>query len=370
MNRAYLCSWGLVLTLAGCAPAIPGHTPVPVGKGATPGATHTLGQTPTALPTPNHTGFVVEGLSFVGARGYAIGSIGSSTWLEESDDAGATWRAVGKVQVPACTTNVCVDYALRFGSAEVGYAYGDSALLVTRDGGHVWAQRQSALYTATLDLAASGSSAAIRAYGSGPCGCVLDYTTDGGRTWKDTGVSPTSGSNGWDRVAMRSDIAYATQLGNTAGGGDGGAPVYVSINQGRMWTLRATPCGNGPLTGDIAATAGYVVAVLCIDRMTQPYTLTVRVSRDGARTFGAASAPVPGNDFTGTLALATSSVAAVANHSGVYVTGDQGAHWQRTLTCVATWLDFESPTEAHALCGNTLWRSSNTGRTWSGYTFS
>lgn len=370
MNRAYLCSWGLVLTLSGCASAAPMHTPThsPGEQSATPGVASTPGQTPTASPTPNHAGFAVEGVSFVGGTAFVIGSIGSTTLLEESDDAGASWHLVAKVPVPQCTTNACVSYRLRFGSSEVGYAYGESVLLVTHDGGHHWTQQQSALYTGTIDLAVYGSGA-IRAFGAGPCGCVLEYTTDGGATWRSTGVSPISGSNSWDRVAMESDIAYATQLGNPAGGGEGGAPIYVSADQGNTWSVRATPCGALPLIGDMAATSGRVVSVLCIDRTTQPFTVTLRISSDGARTFGAASAPVPGTVSSWTLAIASSSVAAVANDSGVFVTTDRGAHWHRTLPCFAGWIGFESTTEVHVLCGNTLWRSSNAGQTWGSYTF-
>jgi hypothetical protein len=337
------------------------HTPVPVS---------TPVQTPTALPTPNHTGFGVESLSFVGARGFAIGSFGSTTLLEESDDDGATWHIVGKVPVPECITNVCAGYRLRFGSPDVGYAYGDSVLLVTHDGGHVWTERQSALDTGTIDLAAYGSTAAIQAFGGGPCGCVLEYTTNGGVAWRNTGVSPISGSNSGDRLAMESDIAYATQLGNPAGGGEGAAPIYVSTDQGKTWHVRAMPCGELPLIGDMAATGGHVVGVLCIDRTTLPFTLTLRISGDGAQTFGAASAPVPGTVSTGMLAIASSSLAAVANDSGVLLTSDGGARWHRMLTCFADWLGFESTSQLHVLCGNTLWRSGNGGRTWSGYTFS
>jgi BNR/Asp-box repeat len=368
VNRAYLCSWGLVLTLSGCASAAPLHNPTlpPGERSASPSAV----STPEPTPTANHTGFAVEGISFVGGRAFAIGSLGSATLLEVSDDAGASWHIVGKVPVSECTTNVCVSYRLEFGSSEVGYAYGDSELLVTHDGGHHWTQQQSALDIGTIDLAVDGPAAAIRAFGGGPCGCVLEYTTNGGATWRSTGVSPISGSNSGDRVRMQSDIAYATQLGNPAGGGEGGASIYVSTDQGKTWDIRATPCGALPLIGDMAATSGHVVSVLCVDRTTQPFTYTLRISGDGAQTFGAASAPVPGAMSSGTLAIASSSVAAVANGSGVFVTTDRGAHWHRTLSCFAGWLGFESTIELHVLCGNTLWRSNNAGKTWSSYTFS
>jgi hypothetical protein len=290
--------------------------------------------------------------------------------LAESDDAGASWHFVGTVPEPPCITAQPCVRSVRFGSADVGYAYGDSVLLVTHDGGHNWSQQQSVQYTGTFDIATYGPNAAIRAYGTEPCGCTLEYTANGGQTWRDTGVSPTSGGNSTDRVLMQSDIAYATQLGNTAGGGGGGAAVYVSTDQGGTWRARATPCGQAPLTGDMAATGGQVVAVLCIDRTTQPYTVTLHVSSDGGQTFGPASQPVPGGAVSGSLAVASRSVVAVGNASGVLITTDRGAHWGRTLGCNVSWLGFESATEAHALCGNTLWRSGDAGRTWSSHTFS
>ena len=114
----------------------------------------------------------------------------------------------------------------------------------------------------------------------------------------------------------------------------------------------------------------HAVGVLCLDRTTDPYTVALRLSSDSAAAFDVASTPVPGGGALATLGLGSASIAAVSTNSGVYLTTDSGAHWQKTLPCFARWLGFESPTEAHALCGDTVYRSSDSGETWSSYRFS
>ncbi|MDQ6850162.1 MAG: hypothetical protein M3070_09375 [Actinomycetota bacterium] len=369
--KPYFIALGVGLTLTGCNSSGPSPTVASSPTGGSPIITpaSTVAVVPTAPPPPVPAGFVVEDLSFAGDAAFALGHVGNTSRLAESDDAGASWHLVADVPEPPCVnTQPCVD-RVRFGSAEVGYAYGEAVLLVTHDGGHHWRQQLSGSDTGTLDLATYGSDAAVRAYGAAPCVCTLQYTSDGGQTWRDTGVSPTSRSNSSDRVLMQSNVAYATQLGNPAGGGEGGAAVYVSADQGRTWAARATPCGQIPLIGDLAAAGSLVAAVLCLDRSTQPYTITLRLSSDAARTFGAASSPVPGAAVDGILAVASDTVVAVGNPSGAFISTDRGAHWRRTLACGAGWLGFESATQAHALCGNTVWRSSDAGQTWSSYSF-
>ena len=221
-----------------------------------------------------------------------------------------------------------------------------------------------------VDLAAYGDRA-VRAVGSIPCICRLEYTVDGGRTWRDTGTAPSSPSNATTKVVLQSDIAYATQLGNPAGGGDGPAPLYVSTDGAKTWSVRSTPCPGHQLTGDIAATAGHSVAILCLDRSTTPYSATVLISTDGGHTFRAGSQPVgvtPGQ--LGGLALAGRAASAVATESGVLLSTDGGQHWRQTLSCGPSWLGFESATEAHAVCGgNTVWRSNDGGQTWQKFSF-
>ena len=363
----------VILILAGCAsPPSRSPTASPTSKLQPPTASSSPSSSAapaTAPPVP--AGFKVEDLSFASGDAFALGSVDGVATLAESDDAGAIWHLVGTLPTTTCPTEgspgPCL--RLRFGSSGVGYAYG-FIFLVTHDGGRHWIQQPSPQFTWAQDLAASGPSSAVRAHGSAPCGCTLQYTTDGGASWHDTGVSPVSDSNSTDRVLMQSDISYATQLGNPAGGGEGAAAIYVSTDNGRTWSTRATPCGQQPLTGDMAATTSHVVAVVCIDRTTQPGTLTLRVSTNGAVTFGGASAPVPSGGFQALLGLGSASVAAVGTDSGVYITTDGGAHWHRTLSCQPTWVGFESATEAHVICGDTVYRSNDAGETWQGYTFS
>ena len=365
--------------VAGCSPATtPSTRPTSPSDSVGDGSVRPSGSpagTAAPLPaTPVPAGFIVEDLSFAGARDFALGTAHGTLMLAGSDDSGRTWRLIGDVPQGACPvqTRPCVS-RIRFGSANAGYAFAPG-LLTTTDGGAHWTMQAVApLRGSVLDLAAYGPQAAIEAFGSAPCGCTLRYTTDSADHWHATGVSPTSGSNSSDKVLMQAGIAYATQLGNTAGGGDGGAAVYVSLDGGMTWSTRAVPCGQNPLTGDIDATSGNIVAVLCIDRTVQPYDVSLRISGDGGHTFGPAGEPVPGGgEYSIALAVAGRASAAIATHSGVVLTNDSGQHWRSVLACAASWLGFESATEAHAVCagGKTIWRSSDGGPSWQSFTFS
>ncbi len=359
------------------SPASPSTSPTPGGSSQPSAAPTATAATPSAAPapplpsTPVPAGFTVQDLSFAGGRAFALGRVHGTLMLAGSDDSGRSWRLIGTLPTGSCAATKgapCINF-VRFGSTTVGYSFLPS-LMTTTDGGAHWVEQtvpngQGGVFA----VAAYGSQRAVESFGSVPCGCTLRYTMDAGAHWVDSGFSPTSGGNSDDKVVMQSDIAYATQIGNSAGGGAGGAAVDASTDGGATWHTRGVPCGQGPLTADIAATSGDIVAVLCLDRTVQPYVVTLRVSRDGGQTFGAAGAAIPSPVAQEGLGLASASSAAVGTSSEVLLTNDAGQHWHKVLGCGPDWLGFESATEAHAVCGNTIWRSSDGAASWQGYTF-
>ena len=352
-------------------------TPTPAPTGGASAA-----PTPAPLPAvPVPRGFQIDDLTFAGGRSFALGFATDvdHVMLAASDDSGASWQLIGALPPLLCPGPAACVYNLRFGSTGTGYAWGPGGLLVTHDGGRTWSRRSLPPVggsSTILDLAAYGDRAAVAIVGEGPCGCDVEYTSDGGSTWHDSGFSPPTAANSRDVVSMQAGIVYAAALGNPAGGGSGSAPVAVSTDGGRSWATRANPCSGGDLNGDLQTAGSGVVVVECLHRASEPWTSTLAISTDSAVTFSAHSSPVSANSsaitFTAMAAASAHRLGIVRpqDSGGLQISADGGQHWHSVLGCSPIWFGFESATEAHAMCGaNQVSRSFDGGESWQTYTF-
>ena len=332
-----------------------------------PAATGTVHPRPSVTATapvvgPPHTdlkGVRVLDVTFAFKRAWAVGSatcVGDPTRrctaLLHSEDGGRTWPSVQTTNlfpVPGvsdgcgsgCVTN------LRFVDDHTGYAFGPTALWMTRDGGVSWTQLPGgaeALESLNDDVIRVSRAASGRVQ--------VRVSAIGARHWTKVPFSDTA-----DGVALnRGRAADYLLLTRHAGP----STLYRSEDTGHSWTSLGEPCGNGR-TLSVAAGVKGGVSVLCKAPDDSRFVAT---STDFGAHFTAGD-PVP---TSADLLAGDPSTVLLAGGAGLSRSTSGGRGWTEIPQVTGT-LEFvgtESETQATAVSadGRTIWTTRDGGKHW------
>ncbi|MDQ6613232.1 MAG: hypothetical protein M3083_00305 [Actinomycetota bacterium] len=341
-------------TAASTTPSTTASTVVPA---TTPAATSTTLSAGGSLPAR----FTVTDLSWVSAtQGWALGTAPCAhppcTSVTHTLDGGQTWAGLpaprayltGDPQTPTSTpcsvTVACVE-GIRFADANNGYAFGDSSLWLTTNGGHTWTQR-SADATDALEVTHGLVVRVTHPEVGCPPGCPyrVQAAPAGSTSWQTLPAPAISGYGA--TLAVEGANLYVAAFGHTAGGAQDAHTQFLrSTDNGAHWSAFADPCGVTPSgreadTTAVSAAPGGYLAVGCTPRATGEAGFVV-LSADAGATFG----PHRGNLLTAVpangeqvprIAAATGSRLAVLVSSdtglAITVTNDAGADWTTTHT--------------------------------------
>ena len=406
MRRVALALAAL-LSLAGC-------TSSTSGTGTTGGSTPASGRTATGSPIPASStppppssssaapstsvapvprsgplnGFLVADVTFVGAQGWALGTVGCTrssgrcTALAHSTDNGRTWHSITPppvtAQIPGVDTGGCGSVcasSLRFATPAVGYVFSggsSGALFMTTDGGHHW-RRQAGDADALESL--DGNVLRVSDAGCDPPGCryTVQVSAIGSASWAPVALPGAGASAAVGVVLARSGShAYLLGTGHVAGGAQHAtSTLWSSADDGRHWTNRGEPCPQGATEVDSTALTTApdgTVVVLCRNRVTGRQF--VALSSDGGAHFTVGAKQALG--AAAAVIGAGSARDVLASSDDTYRSTDGGRHFVRldaeggSSPGELSWLGFASPTVAHAISVDrrTIWLTTDGGLTW------
>ena len=270
-----------------------------------------------------------------------------------------------------CVTNI------RFANPDVGYVYGPSAFLMTKDGGKHWTEQPGgAIALESLDDNVIRVTATSDSGCPGPCGVQVETAPIGSSTWTPSDLAPVSGA----AIAFtrgQPSNAYLLVMRNPAGGAqDETSTLYRSTDNGAHWTSAGEPCMQSNGEADSYAIAGgsdNEVSVLCRHRA-QPQYVFISTSTDGGKTFvpqfakGATVLPNIATSLTG-----DPNTVLVTAGDGLARSTDGGSSFHKVpkVTGQIGFVGFESDTVGRAVSadGNTIWTTRDAGKTWSAATF-
>ena len=263
--------------------------------------------------------------------------------LARSDDAGRSWYVTGS------PFPVAGDFTtLQFISAEQGYIFGPSGLLVTSDGGTHWSQVVTLAGTLQRAIPIGSNVWATFTRCSGPpgltksCPVGVAISSDGGRRWRGAADPPlrqAPGPAGGDILARYSlDTAYIVSYGPAGGG------LAVTYDGARSWQRLADPCSGAWDQVDVVSPSYDQLWLVC-GALTAPGSLlqpkVAYRSFDGGRSWHlmASSGFAPGSAGpVGRLPLSgrVSQLATISPERawlgtgglGVLVTFDAGRTWR------------------------------------------
>lgn len=268
-----------------------------------------------------------------------------------------------------CVTNI------RFANAQVGYVYGPSAFLMTKDGGKHWAEQPGgAIALESLDDNVIRVTATSDSGCPGPCGVQVETAPIGSAKWTMSDLQPVSGA-GVEFSRGQPSNAYLLVKRNPAGGAqDQTSTLYRSTDNGSHWTSVGEPCMQTNGEADSYAVAGGEdnrVSVLCRFRAEQSVFITT--STDGGRTFlseFAKGATVPAD---AQLLAGDAGTVLVTAGDGLARSTNGGGTFQKvpSVTTGISFVGFESDTVGRAVSadGNTIWTTRDAGQSWQSATF-
>lgn len=333
----------LAAQLAACStPAgSPGPSASATGSLAAGTETGAAGSSAGAKPPggPVPAGFTAQDLTFVSAnQGWLLGTAPCSskpcTSIVRTTDGAHSWVGVPAPRAElepggqsGCdATRLCVR-GLRFASSTVGYAYGSTALYLTRDGGATWVKQAG-----QADAIEVGDGTALRVshdtQGCPPgCGYEVSTAPVGGGTWQTVTAPGTLTGNAVQllRVGHR---AFLAVYRNPAGGAeDAQATLATSSDDGRHWATRSDPCGTeAGQEGDttqLAVGPEGSLTVLCLVRGGgSGYVVT---STDGGANFGPHHR-TPGT-YPDAVGAASPTILVVSTGATLYRSTDGGTSW-------------------------------------------
>jgi photosystem II stability/assembly factor-like uncharacterized protein len=365
---------GAALIVAGCtsthrSPATAATTTTSSTSTTAPDTTTTAGGTSTtAIPTsgisttvsaggPLPAGFTVTDLTWVSDnQGWALGTAPCPhqpcTSVVHTLDGGRTWAGLPAPKAylelpqngPACSVTVACVQGIRFADASNGYAFGNSSLWTTTNGGHSWSLRS----TDSTDVLEISHGTVVRITHPGDAGCPPDCpyqvqaTTVGSATWH-TLPSPAIPGTGV-ALAVEGTNIYEAAFGHRAGGAQDAHTQFArSTDSGAHWSTFSDPCtvtpsGDEADTTAISASTGGFLAVGCTPRVSGQAGFVV-VSADEGATFGPHRGGLlptvaPDGELVDHIAAATGQrLAVLVSYSAgmdVVVSNDAGAHWTVT----------------------------------------
>jgi photosystem II stability/assembly factor-like uncharacterized protein len=309
-------------------------------------------------------------VTFVGTDdGWALGTADCSPDVASScpamvrtTDGGASWHSMP--QPPGDLTKI------RFATPDIGYAFSDTALEMTLDGGRTWTtQSGGALALETLH---GNVVRLVSPHGGcpGPCSVQAEFAAVGGSTWTTADLGPI------DLVGVqlaRSDAdVYVLATRNWAGGAPAESTLYVSSDNGVHWTEHPEPCpqeGGEVDSHAIAASPGATVTALCVPRDSSP--AFVAVSTDGGAQFSRRAGTLPWADAGTVVGDPGTVLVAAGDHS--YRSTDGGGSWTpiTNVTGTVSFAGFESPSLGRIVTdgGRTIWTTTDGGASWSRFGF-
>lgn len=359
-GRTVALSLGLLAAAVACgawAVVVASARPVPRlrtsgGPGATGGGRRASGSAAGTGSVVPATDLVSDPVFVTLQTGFALETTERNSLtverLARSDNGGRTWHVTG------APFPVAGDFStLQFISADKGYVFGPSGLLVTSDGGAHWSQVVTLPGTLqrAIPIAAGPKGENVWATFTkctGPpgvtesCPVGVAISLDGGLRWRDVTDPPVTEApspEGGDVLARYSlDTAYVVSYGATGGG------LALTRDGGSTWRRLADPCSGRWAQVDLAATPGDQLWLVCGAETAAGATMQPKVayrSFDGGRTWRlmassgfAPGAPVP----VGQLPLSgqVSQLATITGERawvgvgglGVLVTLDSGRTWR------------------------------------------
>jgi photosystem II stability/assembly factor-like uncharacterized protein len=305
-------------------------------------------------PTPQ--GESLNGVAFIGERGYAVGEFGT---VLRSDDGGESWTGLPSgtrsdlslvqevdpstvIVGGGCTVRESVDSGETFESLFLGESAGkcanqiasfsflnasmgfieqaDGSIFLTTDGGQTLQPKRpiplNGLAASKLDFISPLLGFALV---GGSSGEIL-RTTDGGNSWTQVAASP----------APLSDIKFVTATTAYAVGGS--STLLQSVDGGSTWTTLpfALPSGTPPLALTHISCSGPLNCVIATGRANSGMTDALVRTTDGGMTGTLVSAPQQN-----LLAVAFStapSVVAVGEGGATELSSDGGATFPNPLS--------------------------------------
>jgi hypothetical protein len=388
-----------LLLLAGCTSSTNGSGSTNrsgTSSTTTAPSTPSTSAPPTTTPASSSTapvprsgplnGFQISDLTFVGAEGWALGTVGCvqtsgrCTALAHSTDNGRNWRSIVAppvhVEGPAgggSCADPCVQH-VRFASRSTGYLFGVQALYLTTDSGRHW-RRQSGGADALESL--DGNVIRVDDRGGCPPGCTYTVRTAaiGSASWHAVTLPGPPGLGDGVALARTGSHAYLLVGGNPAGGAENEkSRLWTSADDGAHWTNRGEPCpqgGSREVDSSLLSTSDDgAAAVLCTTRGGSGRSF-VAISTNGGASFRAGSRTALGGAPVSALGLASSATVLLSSDD-TYRSTDSAQHFARLSSNsgsspgVLGWLGFASATVGHAISVDrrSIWTTTDGGRSW------
>ena len=333
-------------------------------------------------------------------EGFALGTApcqtAPCTSIVRTTDGGQHWVGLPapKAELTEDGTQKCASNCvtnLRFATPLIGYAYGETTMYLTTDGGAHWVKQDGGAHALEI---ADGIVVRI-AYARADCpdvgtgsGCPFKLLRApvGSNAWQDIRL-PAGALNTGVTLARSGPLVVVGTFGNPAGGAeDAHAVLFSSTDDGATWSRRADPCptiGAGSTaahevdTTQITTAADRSVTVLCQERGDQNLRFTM-TSTNAGQSFVRTGQNLP-DSADGTELLAAASARTLFVQIATLVgSSNAGATW-RAVTAPAqlSSVGFESATVGHGIGVRTagtvgspvVWRTYDAGATWQSYTF-
>jgi len=216
--------------------------------------------------------------------------------------------------------------------------------------------RQSPLPTAR-NLTGVAWATSTHGFASGEALTLIE-TFDGGATWSDVNLGSTSTDPLYNTYCVDGNTCFA--IGNSA---TTGRDIYRTINAGVTWQrISSFPLGGSWYHVDfVSPTVGFMGSNGATVRTTDGGTTWTVMS-------GSPSCPVMyGMDFRDTLVglCGGDRVSTTDGGPGIFKTTDAGVTWVRKFSQSANDVLWLNDTTAIAIVGTSIYRSTNSGDTWS-----
>ena len=266
-----------------------------------------------------------------------------SDLVGKSTDGGEVFKSLVTVMTWDCANS-------DFSSSFTTDGYGDAFLygpqfFVSHDNEKTWTRSpQSGL---VLDVDAVGRSIWIvvstcsraQTVSNVPCPVHLRASSNGGRTWESSLVSPKGNSGGISYGAHGQSYlirinrlsAYLMLAPPVITDGDSSVvPLWFTSNGGRSWSRRQVPCHIGALSAVLSAAPNGALMAVCASGPSTGFQIkSVLDSSDGGRTWVLKTKSNIDFGYLGAVDLVTNREAfLVGGRSSLLVTHDGGALWE------------------------------------------
>lgn len=341
-HRASVTRWAAVVGLilvAGCNQPTAQKPPRPlVSTGSPAPASGSAVLPPTPSPQPVawadflDVAFATPELGWdTGARSNAAPD---QVFVRRTSDGGRTWTDPSILNVGPQPTGV----GIRFGRPDRGWLYGPG-LWTSSDGGLTW--RDTGLGGLVYAVAPVGSSVwVLRAECRDEAGCparLFDVNTDGTGRRVFTGLPASPGMQGLLRVSANLAFAFESPIIGVSGA------IWVTRDAGSTWAKQPIPCPAPEFNAvpSLATLDGRVLWIACPTEPSAGQQLkAVYLSLDGGATWRVRASnlvqqptagSIPSSGYIRQLTLSTPSTGFLSlGRGGMFRSVDWGATWTDT----------------------------------------